>query len=93
MLLPSIDGRFATTQLWTGTSMSAGYVSGAIALFLEANPTAGPDDAMRFLRKTATMNVVHQTNAPLSWLLYVGPMREELKSVAELRAEQVARRP
>jgi subtilisin family serine protease len=92
VLLPGFDaGRAPTVQLWNGTSMSAGYVSGALALFLEANPSARPDEAMRFLRKTATMNVVHSTNAPLSWLLYVGPIREELKSVAELRAEQRAR--
>jgi subtilisin family serine protease len=94
VLLPSFDAtRAPTVQLWNGTSMSAGYVSGAIALFLEANPTAVPDDAMRFLRRTATTNVVHSTNAPLSWLLYVGPMREELKNVAEIRSEHLARRP
>ena len=94
VLLPSFDAnQTPTVQLWNGTSMSAGYVSGAIALFLEANPSAGPDDAMRFLRKSATMNVVQSTNAPLSWLLYVGPLRDDMKSVAEIRAEQaVARR-
>ena len=92
VLLPSFDAnQSATVQLWNGTSMSAGYVSGAIALFFEANPKAQPDDAMRFLRRTATMNVIEATNAPLSWLLYVGPQRDEMKSVAEIRAEQVAR--
>jgi subtilisin family serine protease len=94
VLLPSFDAtRAPTVQLWNGTSMSAGYVSGALALFLEANPSATPDDATRYLRRTATMNVVHESNAPLSWLLYVGPAREELKSVAEIRAERIARRP
>jgi subtilisin family serine protease len=93
VLLPSFDAsQSPTVQLWNGTSMSAGYVSGAIALFLEAHPDGTPDDAMRFLRRNATMNVVHSTNAPLSWLLYVGPVRDEFKSVAEIRAEQVARR-
>jgi subtilisin family serine protease len=93
VLLPSFDvNQSATVQLWNGTSMSAGYVSGAVALFLEAHPGARPDDAMRFLRKNATVNVVQSTNAPLSWLLYVGPpAREEMKSVAEVRAERLAR--
>jgi subtilisin family serine protease len=94
VLLPSFDATQApTVQLWNGTSMSAGYVSGALALFLEAYPRATPDDAAQYLRRTATMNVVRDSNAPLSWLLYVGPVREELKSVAEIRAERIAARP
>lgn len=92
VLLPSFDAaRTPSVQLWNGTSMSTGYVSGAVALFLEANPKARPDDALRYLRSTATVNVVEQTYAPVSWMLYVGPVREELKSVAEIRA-QLARR-
>lgn len=94
VLLPSFDaGQLPSVQLWNGTSMSAGYVSGAVALYLESHPTARPDDATRHLRKHATMNVVRESFAPLSWLLYVGPIKDELKSVAEIRAEQVARRP
>jgi subtilisin family serine protease len=93
VLLPSFDaGQLPSVQLWNGTSMSAGYVSGAVALYLESHPNASPDDAMRHMRKNATINVVQDANAPLSWLLYVGPVKQELKSVAEIRAEQVARR-
>ena len=95
VLLPSFDAaRTPSVQLWNGTSMSTGYVSGAVALFLEANPTASPDDALRYLRGTATMNVVENTYAPISWLLYVGPARESregLQSVEEIRARMARR--
>jgi subtilisin family serine protease len=95
VLLPSFDAaRTPSVQLWNGTSMSTGYVSGAVALFLEANPTASPDDALKYLRGMATMNVVENTYAPISWLLYVGPAREtrqDMESVEELRA-RIARR-
>jgi len=91
VLLPSFDAvQSPTVQLWNGTSMSTGYVSGAVALFLESNPTALPDDALAHLREVGTTNVVQNSYAPFSYLLYVGPIREELKSVGELRA--VARR-
>jgi subtilisin family serine protease len=95
VLLPSFDvARTPSVQLWNGTSMSTGYVSGAVALFLEANPKASPDDALRYLRGTATMNVVQNTYAPISWLLYVGPARDrsnEMQSVGEIRAQSARR--
>jgi subtilisin family serine protease len=92
VLLPSFDAnKTPSVQLWNGTSMSTGYVSGAVALFFEANPFAEPEDAMRHLRSTATVNVVQDTGSPFSWLLYVGPVREELKSVAEIRAAMARR--
>jgi len=93
VLLPSFDAaQTPSVQLWNGTSMSAGYVSGAVALFLESHPYSSPDDALAYLRKNATPNVVQGTYAPLSWLLFVGPVREELQSVAEIRAQQLARK-
>jgi subtilisin family serine protease len=93
VLLPSFDAsRAASVQLWNGTSMSAGFVSGAAALYLESHPHATPDDVLHSLRGNATMNVVQNTESPLSWLLYVGPIREENRSVAEIRA-QLAQRP
>lgn len=95
VLLPSFDAaQTPTVQLWNGTSMSAGYVSGAVALFLESHPRATPDEALEHLRSHATMNMVHDARAPLSWLLYVGPMRErdDFRSVAEVRAQLARRR-
>jgi subtilisin family serine protease len=45
VLLPSFDhGKMPSVQLWNGTSMSTGYVSGAAALFLESNRGASPDE-------------------------------------------------
>jgi subtilisin family serine protease len=73
VLLPSFDrGGQPASQLWNGTSMSAGYVSGAIALFLEASPAATPDDVSTWLKATATRNVVENTRSPSSYMLYVG---------------------
>jgi subtilisin family serine protease len=91
VLLPSFDLALTpSVQLWNGTSMSAGYVSGAIAMYLESNPAARPDDVLRSLRSAGTLNVVENTASPISWLLYVGASREE-PTVAEMRA-QMARR-
>jgi subtilisin family serine protease len=93
VLLPSFDAsQTPSAQLWNGTSMSAGYVSGAVALLLESHPYASPDDVLGSLRTNATPNVVQDARAPVSWLLYVGPVREEFKSVAEIRAQQLTRR-
>jgi subtilisin family serine protease len=80
-------------QLWNGTSMSTGYVSGAIALFLESHPRATPDDAAKHLRVTGTVNTVEDTASPMSWLLYVGPVLrgEENLSVEEIRARMARR--
>ena len=84
VLLPSLDKDLsATVQLWNGTSMSAGYVSGAAALYLESNPTATPDDVAAFLEGSATQNVVRESRSPFTRMLYVGPRGGE-------RATQVA---
>jgi subtilisin family serine protease len=92
VLLPSFDAtQTPSVQLWNGTSMSAGYVSGAVALYLESHPRAEPDDAVANLRARATTNVVRDTRSPISWLLYVGPVREEYRSVAEVRAAMLRR--
>lgn len=87
VLLPSLDkDRSPTVQLWNGTSMSAGYVSGAAALFLEANPDATPDDVALHLKQTSTKNVVREARSPFTNMLYVGPRSADpVKSVAELR--------
>ena len=72
VLLPSIEGRLATTQLWTGTSMSAGYVSGAIALYLEAHPTATPNEVAEHIRSTSRSTVVDPARSPNTGLLFIG---------------------
>ena len=73
VLLPSLDRDMAPiSQLWNGTSMSTGYVSGAAALFLETHPTATPDQVADELKSTATINVVHDTRTTFSRMLYVG---------------------
>ena len=73
VLLPSLDPTHKPiTQLWNGTSMSAGYVSGAAALFLEAAPKASPDDVAEFVRRSATPSVVRNAGAEPGRLLYVG---------------------
>jgi subtilisin family serine protease len=73
VLLPSMDSRRAASeQLWTGTSMSAGYVSGAIALFLEAHPFATPDGVTDHLLTSSSKSSVLDQRSPNSGMLYVG---------------------
>jgi len=73
VLLPSLDRDLAPiTQLWNGTSMSAGYVSGAAALYLETHPTATPDQVAAELKSNATVNVLHDARATVSRMVYVG---------------------
>jgi subtilisin family serine protease len=73
VLLPSLDRNMAPiSQLWNGTSMSAGYVSGAAALFLETHPTATPNQVAEDLKRNATINVMRDTKSSFSRMLYVG---------------------
>ncbi|MDB4887916.1 MAG: peptidase [Gemmatimonadetes bacterium] len=72
VLLPGIDTTGEPIeQLWTGTSMSAGYVSGAAALFLEATPDASVDDVSDQLTRSATRTVV-DARSPRAGMLFVG---------------------
>jgi subtilisin family serine protease len=73
VLLPSMDSRRgATEQLWTGTSMAAGYVSGAIALFLEAHPYASPDAVTEHILGRASRATTVDPRSPETGMLYVG---------------------
>ena len=75
VLLPAFNGRQPTTAKWSGTSMAAGYVSGAAALVLERTPSATPTQVMEVLLRQATPAVANarsglEEHAPL---LYIGP--------------------
>jgi subtilisin family serine protease len=71
VLLPSMDVvRQPTAQLWTGTSMAAGYVSGAAALYLEGHPYATPDGVAEYLTQSAGSIV--DARSPRARMLYVG---------------------
>jgi subtilisin family serine protease len=52
--------------------MSAGYVSGAAALYLEAHPEATPDQVAAELKRMATINMLRDTHTTFSRMLYVG---------------------
>ena len=101
VLLPSLDRNNApVTQLWNGTSMAAGYVSGASALYMETHPKATPDETAAAVEQAATMNVVRDAKAPVSRMLYVGRRRDALcqprrdaKFVATLTACGAAQPP
>ena len=74
VLLPSMDARLKPSeQLWTGTSMAAGYVSGAIALFLEARPAATTGAVYEHIMSTASRVATLDRRSPVGGLLYVGP--------------------
>jgi len=86
VLLPSLDRDSAPiSQLWNGTSMSAGYVSGAAALFLETHPLATPDQVTDHLERTATMNVLRYTGTTVSRMLYVGTLGPPVLSRAQMK--------
>jgi subtilisin family serine protease len=73
VLLPSMEqSRQPTTQLWTGTSMSAGYVSGAIALYLQAHPTASPAAIADYIRTSSRGTIVDPARSANTGLLYLG---------------------
>ena len=79
VLLPSMDVQHAPTQqLWTGTSMSAGYVSGAAALYLEAHPLASARAVRAHVTSTASRAMLVDARSPGAALLYVGPQATTL---------------
>lgn len=76
VLLPGSDNARSSTSFWGGTSMSAGYVSGAAALILERNPLASPETVRRTLEERATPGAVDERTGPSNRrgrLLYIGP--------------------
>ena len=74
VLLPTLESG-KTFVLWRGTSMAAGYVSGAAAVLLERHPTASPDSLAGMLRRAATRDMVDERVAGRGRrgrLLYIG---------------------
>lgn len=49
-------GNYYYYEQMGGTSMAAPYVTGSVALWLEANPTLSPDDVRNILRYTARLD-------------------------------------
>lgn len=74
VLLPSMDGQhFPSQQLWAGTSMAAGYVSGAVALYLEAHPFVTPQAISEHIKTSSSRTSLVDAKSSNAGLLYVGP--------------------
>lgn len=56
--------------------MSAGYVSGAIALYMEAHPTATPDAVSDYIHAASRFTIVDPTRSPKTGLLFLGTDRQ-----------------
>lgn len=80
VLLPGIENGRSTVTAWSGTSMAAGYASGAASLILEHTPRATPELVAETIVRTATANVVderiNRANSLRAPLLYAGPIRK-----------------
>ncbi|MDQ2664756.1 MAG: S8 family serine peptidase [Gemmatimonadota bacterium] len=73
VLLPSMnDEHGASQQLWAGTSMAAGYVSGAAALYLEAHPRATSRDVANHIRSSSSKGMAVDARSGSAGMLYVG---------------------
>lgn len=87
VMLPSLDSTLRPiSQLWNGTSMSAGYVSGAAALFLEASPRATPDEVSAWVLRSATPGVIRNASGEAGRLLYVGVPGKADRMIASNRS-------
>jgi subtilisin family serine protease len=68
----SFIGSNSSYANYSGTSMSAPYVVGVAALFLETNPTASPQQVYDFLLQTSTKNKVTLSGSLNNHLLFSG---------------------
>ena len=94
VLLPGFDREGPTTTPWNGTSMAAGYVSGAASLIFERDSEASPDEVTMELLQQATPSVVDERLASVagaglatarSPLLYIGPAVRTVAAAAHIR--------
>lgn len=80
VLLPGVENGRSIFTSWSGTSMAAGYASGAASLILERSPGASPQLVAETIVRTATPEMVDErldrTRALRAPLLYVGPIRK-----------------
>lgn len=80
VLLPGVENGRSTVISWSGTSMAAGYASGAASLVLERWPHASPELVAETIVRTATAGMVDErldpTRSVRAPLLYVGPIRK-----------------
>jgi subtilisin family serine protease len=87
--LPAMVGDKASTLYWSGTSMAAGYASGAAALLLEAHPFLTPSVLERAMKIAATPGAVDQEEAlgtsTRGRLLYVGSTSPSVLAVLDER--------
>jgi subtilisin family serine protease len=74
VLLPTIDGGRSAVALWRGTSMAAGYVSGAATLVLERYRAAAPKFVIATLMKSSTAAIIDERRpaAARRPCLYIG---------------------
>jgi subtilisin family serine protease len=64
-------GYYGATLVASGSSMAAAHVAGAVALYLEGNPTATPEEVANRLISRATPDKVSSTEGAPNRLLYM----------------------
>jgi subtilisin family serine protease len=93
VLLPGFDREGPTMTPWNGTSMAAGFVSGAASLIFERNPEASPDEVTMELLQEATPSVVDErvvssAGGPAtarSPLVYIGAAVRTVAAIPHIR--------
>lgn len=73
----------------TGTSAAAPHVAGAVALYLEENPGATPDEVHAAITGNATKNIVTNSSSNNNHLLYVDPGSSDSGNKEEEEEEEV----